>query len=220
MTNLLADLCVETDAHTLTAMYMSSAFDHQYRSGTAEHHQALFRIGVAVSKYWVTKRLPNFTYECMEVMGGNGYVEDFPMAVMYRQAPLNAIWEGSGNVIALDILRAFQAFPVFISEVQTTKGTDKSLDSFVAKLENTLHKIGTSPFMCPESQQAARNCIDRMALALQASILLRFGDEHIAKAYIASRIANDQQGMNYGAHVFDSSCAKAIVEERFRSIVF
>jgi putative acyl-CoA dehydrogenase len=142
MRNLLTDLCVSAEAHTLTAMYMAVAFDKCYSShpfspsnnnidcisNSGSHSinahdmnananadaQELFRIGVTVSKYFVTKALPHFSYECMEVFGGNGFVEDFPIAKLFRQSPLNAIWEGSGNVNYLSVIYSCFQLLIFI----------------------------------------------------------------------------------------------------------
>ena len=181
MRNLLADLCVESEAHTMNAMYMARAFDRYYTASSSpaediETEKELFRIGVSVSKYFVTKRLPGFVYECMEALGGNGYVEDFPMARLFRQSPLNAIWEGSGNVIALDILRGHAALPILLKDIQQVRGSDSRLDAYVAQVEATVNVVRKDPLSL-ESQRGARNLVDRLALALQASILVRHGDK-------------------------------------------
>eukprot|EP01033_Poteriospumella_lacustris_P003077 gene3077-2254_t len=207
MQNVLTDLAVEAEAATWTAMRMAMAFDATYNNhpglvqcSSAEEAQELFRIGVTVSKYQVTKRLPQFTYECMEQMGGNGFVEDFPMAKLFRHSPLNAIWEGSGNVIALDLLRGLKAVPLLLREIHLAKGMDRDLDRFVVALEKTLWSM-TQPganALSDENQRRARNVSDRLALAMQASILLRMGDPITAQAYIGSRIRRDEDaGINY-----------------------
>ena len=183
MRNLLADLCVESEAHTMNAMYMARAFDRYYTASSSpaediETEKELFRIGVSVSKYFVTKRLPGFVYECMEALGGNGYVEDFPMARLFRQSPLNAIWEGSGNVIALDILRGHAALPILLKDIQQVRGSDSRLDAYVTQVEATVNAVRKDPLSL-ESQRGARNLVDRLALALQASILVRHGDKQV-----------------------------------------
>ncbi|CAE7643862.1 aidB, partial [Symbiodinium microadriaticum] len=196
MQNLLADLCVESEAHTLTAMYLAAAYDASERNTTMDpcftgslrgapgnqikatlvqraEVPELFRVGVAVGKYWVTKRYPTFAYECMEAFGGNGFVEDFPMATLYRQSPLNAIWEGSGNVIALDVLRAHKALPVLIRDIKLAGGVDDDLDTYISAIERDV--LATNP-ASDEAQRKARNLVDRLAVAMQASILVRYGD--------------------------------------------
>lgn len=199
MENLLADLCIESEANTLTAMYLASVFDasiYNYSLPTAipnslnakglnekfgasgSEAQELFRIGVAVGKYWVTKRYPNFAYECMEVFGGNGYVEDFPMAMLFRQSPLNSIWEGSGNIIALDVLRAHKSFPVLLRDIKHVLGCDAGLDLLIHDIEKMIHQMSLD-FLSPSAQREARNLTDKLALAFQASILIRYGDETV-----------------------------------------
>jgi putative acyl-CoA dehydrogenase len=184
MRNVLTDLCVESEAHTFNAFYVAQAFDRYNRgsNGTgekcSEEERELFRIAVTVSKYYVTKRLPGFTYECMEAMGGNGFVEDFPMARLFRHSPLNSIWEGSGNVIALDILRGYQALPTLMADIGKARGADKRFDDHVASLQASINLVMKDP-MGADTQRAARNIVDRLALALQASVLLRRGDNKV-----------------------------------------
>lgn len=148
-------------------------------------------------------------------MGGNGFVEDFPMAKLFRHSPLNAIWEGSGNVIALDLLRGLKAVPLLLREIHLAKGMDRDLDRFVAALEKTLWSMSQpgANALSDENQRRARNVSDRLALAMQASILLRMGDPVTAQAYIASRIRRDEDaGINYGgSHVYDAATSQHIV---------
>uniref|UniRef100_A0A7S3HQP3 Acyl-CoA dehydrogenase/oxidase C-terminal domain-containing protein n=1 Tax=Spumella elongata TaxID=89044 RepID=A0A7S3HQP3_9STRA len=220
MRNLLADLCVESEAHTMNAMYMARAFDRYYTASSSsaediETEKELFRIGVSVSKYFVTKRLPGFVYECMEALGGNGYVEDFPMARLFRQSPLNAIWEGSGNVIALDILRGHAALPILLKDIQQVRGSDSRLDAYVAQVEATVNAVRKDPLSL-ESQRGARNLVDRLALALQASILVRYGDKQIAEAFLASRIPSVEgsaaRGANFGGYaVYNEALTDSIL---------
>jgi putative acyl-CoA dehydrogenase len=205
MANLLADLCLESEANTLTAIYLSAIYDaslYSYTQPTSfpnslltsrpaappvvdpQQTQELFRIGVAVGKYWVTKRYPNFAYECMEVFGGNGYVEDFPMATLFRQSPLNAIWEGSGNVIALDILRAHKSFPVLLQEIKQAMGCDSGFDHLILDLEKQIQELSATNALSMESQRGARNLADKFALAFQASILIRYGDAVVSDLHV------------------------------------
>ncbi|RYG59446.1 hypothetical protein EON64_20210, partial [archaeon] len=136
MQNVLADLCVESEAHSMLSMYAASLYDMYYNQKGSERGRELFRVSVAVSKYYVTKRLPPFTYECLEALGGNGFVEDFPLARMFRHSPLNAVWEGSGNVIALDIVvRASQHLGLLLEELHTYKGKDSRLDGLLGYLD-------------------------------------------------------------------------------------
>lgn len=114
-------------------------------------------------------------------MGGNGFVEDFPMARLFRQSPLNAIWEGSGNVIALDVLRGLKAVPLLLREIKLAQGMDATLDGFVGSLEKTVLQIAKSENVLSDAnQRQARNLIDRLAMALQASALLRIGDPTVS----------------------------------------
>lgn len=221
MLSLLADLAVEAEAATLTALYMSSIYDDCYNGSTStpqqkQHAQELFRIAVTVAKYHVTKRLPQFTYECMEALGGNGYTEDWPMARLYRQAPLNAIWEGSGNVIALDLLRGIKAVPVLLADIKTVSGMSVALDQFIARLEKDLHTASKDP-LGVQTQRMARNLADRLGLAMQASIMLRYGDADTAQLFLQLRITADgmYDGVNYGSgniSQVDEAVIKRVVE--------
>lgn len=113
------------------------------------------------------------------MFGGNGYVEDFPMANLFRQSPLNAIWEGSGNVIALDVLRAHKSLPILLQDIKQTKGVDSGLDMLVQDIESHIQNI-SSNFLSIEAQRSARNLTDKLAMAFQASILIRHGDETVS----------------------------------------
>src|SRR5687768_8836086 len=132
MQNVLADLSVESEAATALAMRLARAYDEQ--------DAPLKRLGTAIAKYWVCKRQPSLVAEAMEVLGGNGYVEESGMPRIYREAPLNSIWEGSGNVNALDVLRALAKQPVllegYLAEVDEARGADPRLDAFVAGLRD------------------------------------------------------------------------------------
>lgn len=216
MQNVLADLCLEAQANTLTSLHLSSIFDQAVRERYSSNKEGtpnddLFRIAVTVAKYWITKRLPQFTYECMEALGGNGYVEDFPLAVMYRQAPLNAIWEGSGNVIALDVLRAFKSIPILLAEIQKAKGQNETFDQFVSELiAHIKHLSSSGNPLGSDVQRHGRELADKLALALQASIMIRFSDNKSANTYVASRLSKDR-ALNYGASLIDSSLAEHLI---------
>ena len=199
MRSVLADLAVETEAANATWSRMARAFDGA--AADDEHERSLRRIATAVGKYYVCKRAPQVAYEAMECLGGNGYVEDGPMARLYRQAPLNSIWEGSGNVICLDILRALRAEPesaaALLTELHRCRGADSRLDGMSRNLSATLSTAGScSP---SELEASARLLVDQMAVALQAASLLTQGNEHVAKAYCASRLPPRTGGVNYGA---------------------
>src|SRR5690606_9483320 len=137
MTAVVADLQLETEAATWTAARVSAAYD-----ATDEESAAFARLGTAVAKYWICKRGPHHAYEALECLGGNGYTEDFPLARRYREQPVMAVWEGSGNVIALDVLRAMgrepQAVEAFVQEVGRAAGHSATFDTHVKRLHTLL----------------------------------------------------------------------------------
>jgi len=184
MQNVLADLCVESEAATLTAIRLAGAYDRDER--------AFGRIATAVAKYWVCKRGPGHAAEALECLGGNGYVEESVMPRIYRQQPLQSIWEGSGNVICLDVLRALGRSPetldAFLHECRLAAGEDARLDAWLAALESDLRE---------PDEPGARRLVERMALALQASLLVRHGDPAVADAFCASRLGGSG-GLAYG----------------------
>jgi putative acyl-CoA dehydrogenase len=186
MRNVLADLAVESEAATVTALRLARAYD--------EGDEHLRRLATAVAKYWVCKRGPGHAAEALECLGGNGYTEEWPLARVYREQPLLSVWEGSGNVIALDVLRALSRTPAvlgaFLDEVKLAEGADPRLDAFVAALEREL----TVP---DELESRARRIVERMALALQGSLLVRHSPAAVADAFCASRLAGDG-GLAYG----------------------
>jgi putative acyl-CoA dehydrogenase len=193
MQNLLVDLIVESEAASLTALRMAKAMGD---AETNEEEANLFRVGVAVTKYWTTKKQPQFVYECMEAFGGNGYVEDFPLARHFRQSPLNAIWEGSGNVIALDILRAFNQLPALLKECQSVRGQDAAFDRFVKETAAFANSFASDP-RGKAVQLSARSIADRLALCLQGATMLKYGDPALTKVFMVSRIASPR-AVNYG----------------------
>ena len=186
MRNVLADLAVESEAATAVMVRLAAATDASVAGDARE--AAFRRIGLAVGKYWVSKRGPNVAAEALECLGGNGYVEDFPLARLYREAPLNSIWEGSGNVNALDVLRALarepHAMEAFLDEAGAAAGADRRLDAAVASLKADLADVS-------EIETRARRLVERMALVLQGSLLVRFAPPAVADAFCASRLGGD-----------------------------
>ncbi len=190
MRNVLADLQIESEAATTLMLRLAGAADrahgHAGQPGDAEE-QAFRRIATAVGKYWVTKRGPNVAAEALECLGGNGYVEESGMPRLYREAPLNSVWEGSGNVNALDVLRALRepaSVEAFFAELDRARGADARLDDAVIGL-----KAGLSD--SDEIESRARRLVERMALVLQGSLLVRHAPVAVADAFCASRLAGD-----------------------------
>jgi len=185
MKNVLADLCLESEASTLFSMRLAEAYDNEAKTDSEGDFRRLVN---AVGKFYITKRSVLSVFEAMEVLGGNGYTEDFVLARMHRQTPLNSIWEGSGNVICLDVLRALskekQSLPSFVGEVEKAKGQNKIFDTFWDSLLKQLRDPS-------DPQIRARRISERMALALQASLMLQFSDNGRADAFCESRLAPD-----------------------------
>ncbi|HEY1456437.1 MAG TPA: isovaleryl-CoA dehydrogenase [Candidatus Dormibacteraeota bacterium] len=181
MQNVLADLCVESEAATLLMMRLAGAFDRA--DDAAEVH--FRRLALAVGKYWTCKRGVAVVAEALECHGGNGYVEESILPRLYREAPLNSIWEGSGNVNALDVLRAIarepETVPAFLAEVELAAGADPRLDRAVADLKRRLRET-------EDLEGRARTLVERMAVVLQASLLVRHGDAAVADLFCASRL--------------------------------
>jgi putative acyl-CoA dehydrogenase len=198
MRNVLADLCLESEATTALAMRLARAYDEadaDARAGDSESDAQLFkRLATAVGKYWTCKRAPNHAYESLECLGGNGYVEDSGMPRLYREAPLASIWEGSGNVMSLDVLRALARSPrsleVFLAEIEEARGADKRLDERVEQLKRQFSDPGTL-------ETRARRVVEAMALCLQGSLLVRTAPGAVADAFCASRLDPDG-GLEYG----------------------
>jgi putative acyl-CoA dehydrogenase len=190
MVNVLADLAVESEATTVLMMRLAGAFDR-----ASDPEQAAFkRLALAVAKYWTCKRAIAVVSEALECHGGNGYVEESIMPRLYREAPLNSIWEGSGNVNALDVLRAMarepEAVTAFIDEVEQARGSDPRLDDAVDELKRQL----SDP---TEAEARARRIVELMAVALEASLLVRHGDPAVAEAFCASRL-DSNGGRSFG----------------------
>ncbi len=187
MRNVLADLCVESEAATISAMRLARAYDEAIAGDTEA--QSLKRIANAVLKYWICKRAPMHAGESLECLGGNGYVEESGMPRLFRESPLNSIWEGSGNVQCLDVLRAMVKSPAaldaFFAEVQEGAVGEPRLDAYAAALRDEI------PGDLETIETRARRVVEKMALALQASLLVRYGDEAAADAFCASRLSGD-----------------------------
>jgi len=187
MRNVLADLCVESEAATVAAMRLARSYD-EVAAGDEEAVE-FRRLANAVLKYWLCKRAPAHAVECLECLGGNGYVEESGMPRLYREAPLASIWEGSGNVQCLDVLRAMVKNPAsveaFFAEVMEGAGAEAKLDSYVSALRDEI------PGDVETIQERARRIVEKMAIALQASLLIRYGDQAVADAFCASRLSGD-----------------------------
>jgi putative acyl-CoA dehydrogenase len=203
MVNVLADLAIESEAATAVALRLARAYDEAPHDPTAD---AFKRVATAVAKYHVCKRAPGHAYEALECLGGNGYVEASGMPRLYREAPLASIWEGSGNVMALDVLRALARTPAaldaFLAEVDEAAGADHRLDAFVSATRNELTDAGAL-------ESRARRVVERLALCLQGSLLLRHAPPAVADAFCAARLDGDA-GLNYGT-LPASAHTKAIV---------
>jgi putative acyl-CoA dehydrogenase len=200
MRNVLADLAVESEAATLLMVRLASSFDARCNN---ERERAFCRIATAIAKYWLCKRAPVQVSEALECLGGNGYVEESIMPRLYREAPLYSIWEGSGNVICLDVLRALGKEPAaaeaLLDELKSTAGADKRLDTFVTKLADDLSgKTSNGLFQGRSATEfSARGLTEAVALALQASLILRYSSPEVAEAFIASRLSG-QHGQSFG----------------------
>ncbi|MBH5333557.1 acyl-CoA dehydrogenase family protein [Streptomyces pactum] len=189
MRNVLADLAVESEAATTLAMRLAAALD---RSAAGDAAEAAFRrLALAAAKYWVCKRGSTHAAEALECLGGNGYVEDSGMPRLYREAPLLSIWEGSGNVAALDVLRALEREPgaldAFLAEVGTAAGADPRLDAAVARLRALLPHLADRE----RAQLLARRLAEQLTLVLQGSLLVRHSHPAVADAFCASRLSGD-----------------------------
>jgi putative acyl-CoA dehydrogenase len=198
MRNVLADLAIESEAATATAMRVARAYDEPSEG-------AFRRFATAVSKYWVSKRGPAHAAEALECLGGNGFVEDSGMPLLYRDAPLNSIWEGSGNVAALDVLRAIvkepEGLPAFLAECELAGGAEPRLDAHLscvrARVNETLGGTAGAEERHYDGQFGARRLVEDLALALQASLLVRHAPPEVADAFCAGRLEGDR-GRVYG----------------------
>ncbi|MBV1910888.1 MAG: acyl-CoA dehydrogenase family protein [Kangiellaceae bacterium] len=192
MKNVLTDLIIEHEAAVAMTFRVARALDNKQQE---KSENQFVRIATAVGKYWICKRTPAHAYEAMECIGGSGVMEDCIMPRLFRESPVNSIWEGSGNVQCLDVLRAIQKSPSsldsFISEIRSCLGANKQLDRFVDSLCSDFSNL-------KEIEYRAREITDRMALSLQGSILAQQGNEAVFDAFCASRLSSQSGGLNYG----------------------
>jgi putative acyl-CoA dehydrogenase len=194
MAAVLADLHLESEAATATALRLARAHDDD----ASDEEIAFRRLATAVAKYWICKRGPGQAYEALECLGGNGYTEDFPLAMRYREQPVMAVWEGSGNVIALDVLRATAREPgsldAFDAEVSRAAGADRRFDDALRRTRRLAAEVAADGM--PEAR--ARELVSMLALTLQASLLVRFAPAAVADGFIAARLVDGVGGL-YGA---------------------
>jgi putative acyl-CoA dehydrogenase len=208
MRNVLADLALESEAATAFALRVAGAVD---RAAQDTREAGFARIATAIGKYWVCKRAPAFVNEAQECLGGAGYVEESLMPRLYRQAPLNSIWEGSGNIQCLDVLRALQREPACLDalrdELAQAGGRDPQYDAWIARLVGDVEAMRSADAMA--AQAGARLLVERLALALQAATLLR-GDSPLAADFCRSRLGG-ALGAVYGTlpAAFDFECCLA-----------
>jgi putative acyl-CoA dehydrogenase len=203
MRNVLADLATESEAATVAAMRVARSYDEPDEG-------AFRRFATAVMKYWVSKRAPGHAAEALECLGGNGFVEDSGMPLLYRDAPLNSIWEGSGNVAALDVLRALvkepEGLPAFMAECELAEGADQRLDDHLDRVRENSAAV----FSREDPQFEARRIVEDLALALEASLLVRHAPAAVADTFCASRLGRD------GGHAYGTLPpgidAKAIID--------
>ncbi|MGW4025968.1 acyl-CoA dehydrogenase family protein [Streptomyces sp. NPDC005009] len=207
MRNVLADLALESEAATTLALRLAAAYDDG-----GERERALLRIAVPAAKYWVTKRCAPLAVEAAECLGGNGYVEESGMPRLVRESPLNSIWEGAGNVQALDVLRALRREPAaldaYLREVGRARGADHRLDAAIKDLLTELADL-------EGVEGRARRLVERLALVLQGSLLVRYAPPQVADAFCATRLGGDG-GAAFGTlpHTLDL----ASVVERARPV--
>ena len=208
MRAVLADLAVESEAATLLGMRLAHAVD--------QGESAFLRLAVAAAKFWVCKRTPPMVAEALECLGGNGYVEENGLARLYREAPLNSIWEGSGNVNALDVLRAVGREPLAVEaldmELAQARGLDRRVD---AAVDRTLIAMRAAMSADPvDSQLGARRVVQDLAVALQAALVLQYSPSVVAETFVASRLG-DADGRVFGTLPVGAAAAKEVVDLAF-----
>src|SRR5262245_32862010 len=190
MQAVLADLALEAEGALVLSLRIARSFDESADPAA----RAFCRLATAVAKYWLNQRAPGHVVEALECLGGAGYVEESILPRLYREAPLNGIWEGSGNVICLDVLRAMARQPValeaFLAEIDAARGADLRLDDAVARVRRELEDPAGI-------ESRARRVVEAMALALQGSLLVRFGHPAVADAFCASRLTGEE-GLAFG----------------------
>jgi putative acyl-CoA dehydrogenase len=194
MANVLADLTLESEAATALAFRLAGAADSAARGDAAEAE--LLRLTLPAAKHWVCKRAPAVVAEALECLGGNGYVEESAMPRLYRDAPLNSIWEGSGNVTALDMLRALARSPgsadALRAEIGLASGTDRRLDQAAGRLWRELADVASADPVT--AQHRARHLAGLITVTLQAALLVRHAPAAVSDAFCASRLAPARQG--------------------------
>lgn len=209
MQNVLADLCLETEAATALALRLARGFDE---SPQDEGQRLFTRLATAVGKYWITKRAVAVVAEALECLGGNGYVEECVLPRLYRDAPLNSIWEGSGNVQCLEMLRALKkdagTLEMTLQEIRAASGGNKHCDSFTDKLERELNDSD-------QLETRARRLAELLALALEGSLLVRHAPPEVADAFCASRLAGEA-GLAFGTLPQDTDFDSIIERSRPR----
>jgi len=210
MRNVLADLALESEAATSTALRLAASFDLD-----TPQERDFRRMAVAVSKYWITKRCPVVAAEALECLGGNGYVEESGMPRLFRESPLNSVWEGSGNVNALDVLRVLTREPgaveAFTAELRLAEGADPHFDGALKDLLAELSDQRRADTL----ELRARRIVERMALLLQGSLLLRFSPAPVADAFCASRLGGDW-GSTFGTLPASAADSLATIVDRAR----
>jgi putative acyl-CoA dehydrogenase len=207
MAGVLADLALESEAATVLTMRLAAAFDAGRESG-ADRERALARIATPVAKYFICKTAPGAVNEAQECIGGNGYIEDSILPRLFRQSPLNSIWEGSGNVQCLDMLRAAKRTPEAVDalrdELKAAAGAHPAFDAHVKRLETALGEPLNDPAV-------ARHHADLIARALQAQLLLTSETPRIGEAFCETRLAGSRVSPHYGG--FDAAIeARAILD--------
>ena len=217
MVNVLADLALESEAALRLTMRVARSYDAADKSPKEAQFK---RIVSAIAKYWVCKRAPMAVAEALECFGGNGYVEEGPMPRLFRESPLLGIWEGSGNVICLDVLRAVSTNPTtldaVVEELDSALGINRRYDLFVTSVKHDIKALKSAPatkVAAAAREKGARRFVERLALALQASLMLKDASEESAKAFVASRLTSA------GGYAFGTLPAKVdakkIVDEAY-----
>jgi putative acyl-CoA dehydrogenase len=202
MANVLADLALEAEAALLLALRIARAYDEASHS---EEHAALARILVAIGKYWTNRRAPQHVAEALECLGGAGYIEDSPLPRLYREAPLNGIWEGSGNVICLDVLRALRREPATTAALQRLLTRAAAADSRIARHVDAL----TRSFASAVAEVQARALVESIAIVVQAYLLVAHAPPTVADAFIATRVER-HGGFAYGTLPASVDCARIV----------
>ena len=204
MQNVLADLILESEASLALTMRMANGLE---KAESQEHDNLLVRLGTAVGKYWICKRTPSHAYEAMECIGGMGVMEDSIMPRLFRESPINAIWEGSGNVQCLDMIRAMKQNPntleAAVAELERTRGCHTALDAQIVRVKDSFADLD-------DLEYRSRSVIENIALALQASSLFSCGNERVAEAFCEARLVGESSGLLYGGLSRSVDCSYLI----------